>query len=86
MGQHPLIKGMVIYSAVWPSSNICQQAIQGREKYNFAEVARFGVFGTFIVAPSLYAWVKLIGRLVPGNTLKIAVKNGTLTPLSIIMK
>lgn len=72
--QFPVTKGMVTYAVLWPTSNICQQTIQGREKFNFAETGRFAVFGTFVVAPSLYAWVKLIGRIVPGNTLKIAVK------------
>ena len=72
--EYPIIKGMMTYSILWPSSNICQQLIQGREKINFAEAARFSVFGTFFVAPSLFVWVKTAGRIFPGQSVKVAIK------------
>ncbi|CAL8135399.1 unnamed protein product [Orchesella dallaii] len=75
---YPVVKGMVTYAVLWPISNICQQTIQGREQYNFVEAARFSIFGSFVVAPSLYAWVRIAGRLIPGNTLKIAMKKALL--------
>lgn len=80
--EYPITKGMITYAALWPTSNLCQQSIQGREKFNFAETARFAVFGTFAVAPTLYAWVKLIGHIIPGNTLKTAIKK---VPLSKVL-
>lgn len=72
--KYPIVKGMATYTVLWPTSNICQQTIQGREKYDFAQATRFCVFGTFVIAPSLYVWVKIAGRLVPGNTFRVAVK------------
>jgi protein Mpv17 len=72
---YPIVRGMVTYAVLWPSSNICQQLIQGREKIDFAEAARFSMFGTFFTAPTLFVWVKLSSRLFPGQpTLKLAIK------------
>lgn len=75
---YPIVKGMMTYSVLWPSSNICQQLIQGREQINFKEVARFSIFGTFFVAPSLFVWVKTAGKLFPGGqNIRVAIKKVT---------
>lgn len=71
--KYPLGRGMLTYSLLWPTSNLCQQAIQGREEFDFAQAARFSIFGTFVIAPSLYGWVKVAGFVLPGSTLKMAV-------------
>lgn len=72
--KHPVLRGMMTYAVLWPSSNICQQFIQGREETNISESARFCVFGTLYVAPTLYLWVKISSYMFPGQSLKIAVK------------
>ncbi len=71
--KYPLGRGMITYSLLWPTSNLCQQAIQGREEFDFAQAARFSIFGTFVIAPSVYGWVKVAGFLLPGSTLKMAI-------------
>lgn len=71
--EYPLAKGMLTYFVLWPTSNLCQQAIQRRKQYDFREAARFTIFGTFVVAPSLYLWVKVAGKLVPGTSIKTAI-------------
>jgi len=73
ISKHPVLRGMMAYSILWPSSNICQQLIHGREELNFKEAARFCIFGTLYVAPSLYVWVRISSRLFPGQSVKIAI-------------
>jgi len=69
-----VLRGMLTYVVLWPSSNLCQQAIQRRESFNYAETFRFSLFGTFFVAPSIYLWVRTIGVLIPGQSLQVALK------------
>jgi len=73
--EYPIAKGMITYAVLWPTSNICQQAIRGRspKEYDLQEAARFSVFGCTVVAPSIYMWVKVAGVILPGNTIRVAV-------------
>jgi len=64
--KYPILRGMLSYSIIWPLSNIVQQHIQKREKFDFMETARFGLFGGLYVGPTVFAWVKLIGWAMPG--------------------
>lgn len=86
----PILKGMVTYAVLWPTSNLCQQAIEGKRQLDFQKAARFCIFGTFAVAPSLYAWVKFAGWLVPGNSFRVAITKAAVeqalySPYSISM-
>ena len=56
---------------------------------DFQRLARFSLFGSFWVAPTVFAWVKLSSRLIPGSSLRIAatkaiVEQFTYGPFSII--
>ena len=72
--KYPITRGMITYSILWPSSNICQQIIHERDTIDLKEAARFSLFGCFYVAPTFYAWFRLSSRLFPGNTLKQVLK------------
>lgn len=62
---------MVTYSVLAPSSNATQQILDPkREKFDPAECLRFAVLNGFLVAPTLYGWVKLASIIIRGNTLK----------------
>ncbi|KAL7027044.1 hypothetical protein ACKWTF_005277 [Chironomus riparius] len=73
--KHPVTRGMAAYLVVWPTGNIIQQTLcKNREdNYDWMKVLRFGLYGCFITAPSLYAWVKLATFMYPGNNLRLAM-------------
>jgi len=71
--KHPVSRGMIIYAVLWPQANIAQQLLQRRERIDWAESFRFSLFGAGYIAPTIYAWVKFAGFLVPGNSLRIAI-------------
>ncbi|KAJ9576287.1 hypothetical protein L9F63_006886, partial [Diploptera punctata] len=79
---YPLIRGVAMYAVTWPTSNLCQQAITGREKFDFREAFRYSLFGALYVAPTLYGWIKFSGVLWPHMNLKIAVTKALIEQVS----
>ena len=72
--KYPVLRGMATYSLLWPSSNFIQQCIDtSREEIDSAEILRYFTLGTFAVAPTVYAWVKIAGFLVKGTQLRHAL-------------
>ncbi|KAK8736125.1 hypothetical protein OTU49_004835 [Cherax quadricarinatus] len=72
--QFPVLRGMVTYSVLWPTSNLVQQSLdKTRDKYDPVESLRYLVLGTFVTAPTVYVWVRLASKIVRGNTVKHAV-------------
>lgn len=71
--KHPVTRGMAAYLVIWPTGNLIQQTLckSQNEKYDWMKVLRFGLYGCFITAPSLYAWVKLATFMYPGNKLRV---------------
>jgi hypothetical protein len=76
--KYPLLRGVVTYAVIWPVSNLCQQAIAGKEKFDFVQALRYSLFGAFYVAPSLHGWLKLSGSMWPQMNLKTALTKVTL--------
>lgn len=74
VSKYPVTRGMATFSVLLPASNTTQQLLDPhRKKYDFRETLRFSVFGAFILAPSLYCWVRLANVIVKAETLKGAV-------------
>lgn len=73
--KHPIVRGMVAYSLLWPGSNLCQQTFTGKrwDNYDWRAVARFGLYGCFFVAPTFYGWIRLSSIIWPQSTLKSAI-------------
>jgi protein Mpv17 len=76
--KYPLLRGVATYAIIWPVSNLCQQAIAEKEKFDFVQVLRYSLFGSLYVAPSLHAWLKLSGIMWPQMNMKIALTKVTL--------
>jgi protein Mpv17 len=74
---YPLLRGVATYAIIWPVSNLCQQAITGKEEFDFVEALRYSLFGAFYVAPSLHGWLKLSGTMWPQMNVKTALKKVT---------
>lgn len=89
-----MIRGMMVYSLMYPGANIAQQMIGANttslKVIDWRQTSRFLVYGTLIHAPLVHGWVTIIGRLVPGRTafdlFKIAaIDQATFAPFSISM-
>ena len=63
---------MLSYAVIWPTGNFIQQTISGNP-YDFKKCLRFSLFGCFIVAPSLYGWIRLSSAMWPHTSLRTAL-------------
>lgn len=70
--QHPMVKGMAVYSVIWPTSSVVQQLIT-KEDLDWRKSLRFFLFGTFFVAPTLYGWIKLTSAMWPQMSVKTGI-------------
>ncbi|XP_055618532.1 mpv17-like protein [Toxorhynchites rutilus septentrionalis] len=72
---HPILKGMVTYSIIWPTGSLIQQTMEGKNwrTYNYQQCLNFAIFGTFYVAPTLYGWVKISSQMWPVMNLKMGL-------------
>lgn len=73
--QFSLLRGMLSYALIWPSSSIAQQYIEqgSLSEVNVARAARFAFFGTFFMAPVCYGWMRFSNRYFKKKSLKMAM-------------
>ncbi|XP_050310080.1 mpv17-like protein [Anthonomus grandis grandis] len=73
--RHPVVKGMISYGTLWPTSCLIQQTISGKtlENYDWMSVFRFGLYGGLFTAPTLYAWIRVSTKLWPVTSLKTSI-------------
>lgn len=73
--RHPIIRGMISYGTIWPTSCIIQQTIAGKnwENYDLMQALRFSLYGGFFTAPTLYAWIRLSTILWPTTNLRTSI-------------
>lgn len=69
--RHPVTRGMASYLFMFPFGNMVQQSLSSQEKYDWNRVFRFGLYGAFFTAPSLFLWVKLATSVYPNTILRI---------------
>lgn len=69
---HPMLKGMALYSVIWPTSSIIQQLIS-KEQIDLKRTFRYFLFGTFFAAPALHGWMRLTSHMWPKTTLKTGI-------------
>ncbi|CAG9860722.1 unnamed protein product [Phyllotreta striolata] len=89
--RHPVVRGMLSYGTIWPTSCIIQQTIAGKtwENYDWGQALRFSIYGGLFTAPTLYAWIRISSKIWPQSTLKSSVKKAlveqlTYGPLALI--
>lgn len=75
LAKYPVTRGMLSYSIIWPTANFVQQTMSGAnwETYDFKKCLRFGMFGCFIVAPSLFGWIRISTAMWPHTSLRTAL-------------
>ncbi|KAL0893911.1 hypothetical protein ABMA27_014007 [Loxostege sticticalis] len=77
--KYPLIRGMASYSVIWPISSLIQQTFEGKsfvaisENCDWWRCARYGLYGSCYVAPTLYSWLTIANIMWPGNTIKAGI-------------
>ncbi|XP_055844199.1 mpv17-like protein isoform X2 [Episyrphus balteatus] len=88
--KYPMVRGMVSYSLIWPTSSIIQQTIEGKSwgSYDWWRCLRFSLYGGFFVAPTLYGWVRLSSAMWPVTSfrtgvIKAAVEQISYTPAAM---
>lgn len=74
--RHPIVRGILTYGALWPTSSIIQQTIAGKRwhDYDWMKALRFSVWGALFVAPTLYCWIRVSGVLFPVTNLTSSIK------------
>uniref|UniRef100_A0A182RS84 Protein Mpv17 n=1 Tax=Anopheles funestus TaxID=62324 RepID=A0A182RS84_ANOFN len=72
---HPLARGIVTYSVLWPTANLVQQSLEGRRfgSFDYGQCIRYGLYGALYVAPTIYGWVKISTIMWPNMNLKTAL-------------
>ncbi|KAH1009235.1 hypothetical protein HUJ04_001620 [Dendroctonus ponderosae] len=63
--RHPVVRGMIAYGTLWPTSCLIQQTMAGKtiENYDWMQVLRFSLYGGLFTAPTLYAWIRISSKL-----------------------
>lgn len=74
---HPMLKGMAVYSFIWPFSSVVQQFINN-ESLDWKKSLRFFLFGTFFVAPTLYGWIRITTDMWPQMSLRTGMQKAVL--------
>uniref|UniRef100_A0A1B0DNN7 Uncharacterized protein n=1 Tax=Phlebotomus papatasi TaxID=29031 RepID=A0A1B0DNN7_PHLPP len=72
ISKYKIVRGMVSYSFLWPAGSLIQQTIEGKNfsNYDWVKCIRMGIFGTFIIGPSLYIWMRFANTMWPRRDLK----------------
>ncbi|XP_053673878.1 mpv17-like protein [Anopheles nili] len=73
--QYPVVRGMITYSLLWPTGCFIQQKLAGKKmnEIDWKKCLRFFCYGGFIVAPSLYCWIRVASIMWPRQDLKSAI-------------
>lgn len=82
--QYPIVRGILSYAVIWPTSCICQQTFAGRtwKDYDWAQAGRFCLYGSCFVAPTLYGWIRFSSYIWPRSNLKTAIKKALIEQVS----
>ncbi|XP_050078611.1 mpv17-like protein [Anopheles maculipalpis] len=73
--RYPVVRGMITYSLLWPTGCFIQQKLSGKKinEIDWKKCWRFFFYGGFIVAPSLYCWIRVASIMWPQQNLKSAI-------------
>nr|CAH7750328.1 unnamed protein product [Callosobruchus chinensis] len=82
--RHPVIRGMISYGTIWPTSCIIQQTIAGKtwENYDWMHALRFSLYGALFTAPTLYGWIRISTLMWPTTNLKTSITKAIVEQLT----
>lgn len=66
---------MASYSIIWPGSSLIQQTFEGKsiDNYDWWRCARYGLYGSCYVAPTLYSWLTIANIMWPGSSIRAGI-------------
>ncbi|KAI5637990.1 mpv17 / PMP22 family domain-containing protein [Phthorimaea operculella] len=66
---------MASYGVIWPLSSLIQQSFEGKniDNYDWLRCARFGLYGSCYVAPTLYSWLTIANVMWPGTSIRAGI-------------
>ena len=71
----PVARSMAAYSLLYPGANVFQQlTVRKEENVDWAEAARFLVYGGICHAPIVHGWLRLVAYAIPGTSVKQVAK------------
>ncbi|XP_023334090.1 mpv17-like protein [Eurytemora carolleeae] len=76
-GSRPLLANCVVYGTLYSGSEFIQQTLlrkvfpEQKSDYDFANIARYGVLGTFVFPNILFRWYKWLDKRFVGTSLSI---------------
>ncbi|XP_002730982.1 mpv17-like protein [Saccoglossus kowalevskii] len=73
IGKNKLLRNSVFIGSIFSASEFTQETILGYEKYDWAKIGRFAVFGFFCNGPFNYTWFRFLDKIMPGNAGRTAV-------------
>uniref|UniRef100_A0A336K559 CSON011317 protein n=1 Tax=Culicoides sonorensis TaxID=179676 RepID=A0A336K559_CULSO len=80
---HPITRGILSYSIIWPSGCFVQQLLwNDDDEINWSKCLRFCMYGGLFVAPTLYAWVRLSTIMFPQPGVKSAIAKALIEQIS----
>lgn len=83
LSKHPITRGIVSYSIIWPSGCFVQQLLfNENERISWTKCLRFMIYGGFFVAPTLYAWIRLSSMMFPSSGIKPAISKALVEQIS----
>ncbi|XP_077980219.1 mpv17-like protein [Glandiceps talaboti] len=77
-----LFRNAVFVGASYAISECVQQKFLG-ERRDMAKVQRMAIWGFVVYGPGNYGWYKVLDRIMPGNTVKIAMKKVLLEKVTV---
>ncbi|CAD7090085.1 unnamed protein product [Hermetia illucens] len=88
--KYPVVRGMLSYSLIWPTSSLVQQTFEGKRwgTYDWYRCLRFSLYGGFFVAPTLYSWIRVSSAMWPQTNfrtgaIKAIVEQFSYTPAAM---
>uniref|UniRef100_A0A1L8D8X5 Putative conserved plasma membrane protein n=1 Tax=Nyssomyia neivai TaxID=330878 RepID=A0A1L8D8X5_9DIPT len=73
--QYKILRGMASYSVLWPCGSLIQQTIEGKtwRTYDWSKCLRMCIFGSLVIGPSMYMWIRLANNMWPKRELKTSI-------------
>lgn len=74
--KYPILRGVVSYAALWPTGSLIQQTIEGKRfpNYDYMRCLRFAFWGSCVIGPTMFIWMRLANRLFPKKNLPTSIK------------
>jgi len=71
--RHSFVGSVLVYSCLYGGGDVARQTMQ-RTPMDYAMTGRMAVVGGGSLAPFMYAWYRILDKMMPGKTMQVIVK------------